>query len=207
VLDIGANYGEYTWLLARLVGPKGRVYAFEPYPETAHALAWGTRIFGLKHVSVVPQAVGLRTGTVRLGLPISESTHGLIHGQIHVDPNSEGTGPCVPVTSIDAFCQRQAVDQVALIKIDVEGYELNVLKGASHTIAECNPWIICEIEERWCSRYGFSADSVFRCISELAPYDTYVTDAHYDLVPVPGLVVGRNNYVFGPREGQFPLER
>jgi FkbM family methyltransferase len=192
----------YTWLLARLVGPQGRVYAFEPYPDAAHALALGLRIFGFKNVNIIPEAVGNYTGTVRLDLPTSESG-GVIHGLIHVQENPEGQGPCVPITSIDDFSQKRSVEEVALIKIDVEGYELNVLKGAACTIARCKPWIICEIEPQWCSRYGFAPEHVYRYVSELGPYATYVTDAQYNLIGVQGLVPGINNYVFAPLEGRY----
>ena len=122
-LDVGANVGAYALLLGQWVRPGGRVYAFEP---AAQAFAGLSRHVALNGVdgTVVPFAAAAAAATGRAAFAVDG-----ISGA-----NRLGGGrTMVETVTIDDFCAREGV-RPAVIKIDVEGAELDVLRGARETI-------------------------------------------------------------------------
>src|SRR5438045_1596543 len=73
VLDIGANFGLYTYAMARAVGAAGRVYSFEPVPFTHRTLATVLRLLHVKNATVVPKGCSDTAGTVRFTVPLQEA--------------------------------------------------------------------------------------------------------------------------------------
>jgi FkbM family methyltransferase len=126
--DVGANVGAYALLLGHAVGAAGRVYAFEPSPVAFAGLREHIRLNRLAdRVTAVHCAVGAEVATLPF---IVASTAG--EGRLAPDARLDGALQ-VPVTTIDAFCERERVTP-DFIKIDVEGAELDVLRGARETI-------------------------------------------------------------------------
>ena len=127
--DIGANVGAYALLLGQWVGATGSVHAFEPAPETFEGLIKHIELNGLREI-VHP---------VRAAVGASSSTSALLvcgtHGESRLAGASDGADItiAVPVTTIDEYCGRHRLTP-AFIKIDVEGAELDVLRGARETI-------------------------------------------------------------------------
>lgn len=131
VVDIGAGIGTYTRLLSRLVGTGGSVYAFEPSPINYARLE--TSSAGLENVSTIQAAVGDRTGTAGLYLSdlanVDHRTYDSKEGRRRID---------ISVVRLDDyFPPGQRID---FIKIDVQGYELSVLRGAQRVFRE-NPGV------------------------------------------------------------------
>jgi FkbM family methyltransferase len=127
VVDIGANRGQYTILLSKLVGQKGKVYAFEPDPRSFLILKHRTR--KLKNVIIERRAVGNKKSKVKFYLDKS-LTVSTIHKDAVISPIA-----CIEVDMIcldDYFCNFK--DDIALIKIDVEGSEPLVLEGMKNLI-------------------------------------------------------------------------
>jgi FkbM family methyltransferase len=128
VLDIGANLGGYTVLLAQWTGPAGRVHAFEPAPGARKGLMRHLALNGIAdHVVVHPEALSAGAGRARFRAVGIQGDNRLV---------SDGTADGIDVntTSIDDFCLAHAV-RPGFIKLDVEGAELDVLRGARATIA------------------------------------------------------------------------
>ena len=127
--DIGANVGSYTLLLAQWVGREGHVYAFEPSATPFEGLRRHVDINGVSAVATpIASAVGATTGTLPF---VVASTP----GESRLAPaHGSAAATAVPVTTIDAFCARHGVTP-DFIKVDVEGSELDVLRGARQTIA------------------------------------------------------------------------
>jgi FkbM family methyltransferase len=136
-LDVGANVGAYSVLLGQWVGPGGRVYAFEPSPETFAGLSRHLALNGLAG-TVVPVAAAVSRSNGRATL-----SGGGLSGGNRLDPG--GSGPAVETVSIDAFCAREAIVP-SFIKIDVEGAELDVLRGARDTIRRAGPGLALFVE-------------------------------------------------------------
>jgi FkbM family methyltransferase len=127
-LDIGANVGAYTVLLAQWVGKSGRVYAFEPAGPAFHGLVRHVAL-NVQDDVVRPLAVAVSdhegNGTLIVAATAGESRLAGVRDQ--------SSAVTVPVTTIDRFCTREDI-QPSFIKIDVEGEELAVLRGARETI-------------------------------------------------------------------------
>lgn len=138
VLDIGANLGAYTLAFGQWVGPSGRVYAFEPAPDARAGLERHVSLNALDDRIVIrPEAVSAAPGTARF-LASGAS------GSNRIAPGDPG-GDVVATTSVDAFCAPLGL-KPDVIKIDVEGAELDVLKGARATIASAGPGLRLYVE-------------------------------------------------------------
>ena len=128
VLDIGAHVGYYTLLSAVLAGPSGRVVAFEPSPANAAFLRRHVALNRLGQVSVEEAAVSDRAGTARFG-------SGSGSGTGHLAEKGEIT---VRTLTVDGLCAEHGLTPTA-VKIDVEGAEAAVLRGARETLARARP--------------------------------------------------------------------
>jgi FkbM family methyltransferase len=146
-IDVGANHGVYSYALARL---GLHVEAFEPQPWCGHTLeAWARG-------RVVVHQAGLSDveGTLTLHLPVVNGTRFTGYATFgEIEGESEAIE--VPVRRLDDF----AFSDVSFIKIDVEGHEAQVLRGAQATIEKSKPTLLVEIEERHLS--SGSIDEVF----------------------------------------------
>jgi FkbM family methyltransferase len=139
-LDIGAHIGTYTYKLSKLVGPNGRVYAFEPQPRSFSYLAGVFR--NKKNVYLINSAVSDACGKVQFWVPIrnNHSTYGNAGGTMR--ERHEGYEELlVDSLQLDSF----DFPVVSFIKIDTEGNELKVLKGARKLIAKDLPVVMIEI--------------------------------------------------------------
>ena len=125
--DIGAHLGYFTLLSAIQVGYEGHVYAFEPLPQNIAHIQKHLRNNRLNsHCTVVPMAVSSTSGAAKLHWTGNESTPSLI-------PNGDGNFLTVRTITLDEFCEKR--HQPSLVKIDVEGAEIEVLKGATYLLS------------------------------------------------------------------------
>ena len=144
-LDIGANVGLYTYALARWFT---RVEAFEPLPESAAVI----EAYGAPNVRVHRVALSARRGTGVLHVPLEG---GRTNSQrASFASGVEGKAVEVPLETVDHF----EFENVSFMKIDVEGHELEVLKGAVQTLAAHRPVLLVEIERR---HLDFPMENVF----------------------------------------------
>lgn len=129
VLDVGAEDGGTSILFAGQVGMQGRVFAFEPDPVNEKALRLLFR--SRPTIILVPLALGDRVDEVRW---VSDAG-----GLSHVARPGEEGGTSVAVTSVDHFVREQKLARVDLIKMDTEGYEVPILRGAAETLRTFKP--------------------------------------------------------------------
>ena len=129
--DVGSHVGYYTCRMAKLYR---HVYAFEPNPETRENLQRNISLNNLDNVTVYPYALGDKEEVKKLHMASASST--LLDGY-----PSWGTVD-VEVKRMDTL-----IDTVDVVKIDVEGYELNVLRGMKRIIDTCKPSLVIEHHE------------------------------------------------------------
>jgi len=138
IVDIGANIGYLTMLLASLVTPSGLVVAVEPNPENIKLLEASRRVNGFDQILVVQAAAGAQTGLLALNVSYSNG----MTGELPSDPDAIFASRPVPCFALDAILPEDR--PINLVKIDTEGAELNVLLGLSRTIDRDHPVIISE---------------------------------------------------------------
>jgi FkbM family methyltransferase len=148
-VDVGANIGTTTLAAAHAVGPAGRVIAFEPHPETFRNLSASVTLNPelACRISLIDSAIGDALGTTCISdLPEDDINH--------IDPE----GIPVAMTTLDhALADLAHID---LIKIDVEGYEKNVLAGARETLAKTDAVYFENCETNF-AQFGYSSDDLF----------------------------------------------
>ncbi len=142
--DVGANVGFFTLVGARLVGPSGRVVAFEPVPWCASAVGRNIELNDFDHAQIRAEAVGAQDASARLLVVGEASWSHLESTGRHADVREEID---VRVVSIDSLVARGEIPPPDVLKIDTEGAELQAIEGARATIAEHRPAIVCELHD------------------------------------------------------------
>jgi len=143
VCDIGANKGSFVYWLSRWCRD-GRVIAFEPQPDLAGGLADVCRTLRLRNVTVEAKAVFSHSGRQDLFVPLGHQP-GASLTHVAVEAESFAT-LSVPLVSLDDYFA--AADKIALLKIDVEGAEFGVFKGAERILRQHAPLLVFECENR-----------------------------------------------------------
>lgn len=137
VVDCGANIGNHTLFFAGVMGR--HTFAIEPMQRNRTILTTVLRSNDLEdHVTVCPVAVGDKQGEVSIGLPSASNP-----GNFRISEDGAGS-ETVPVTTLDELLLQEA-ERVALLKLDLEGYEIPALKGGLGLIARDRPLIVAEL--------------------------------------------------------------
>lgn len=174
-LDVGAHIGYYTLLASRLVGTRGHVYAFEPSPGVYSALRANLALNDAANVTAHNVAAGEAEGTAVLreapgGNSGNSSVSPCFLESPHAAPAEEYTGVEVQVRTVESLVPPDEVGRVRMIKVDVEGYEIEALRGLESILAACGPVsLIVELSPEWsredpaafienlCRRHGLAA--------------------------------------------------
>ncbi len=145
VYDIGANIGFFTLISARLVGPTGRVLAFEPVPENAAAIRRNAQVNRFRNVEVIERAVAGAPG--RGDLLCTEHCGGATLAATGIVPPDVTCSRAVDLVSVDDLVGRIEIPPPSLVKIDVEGAELAVLAGMKRTAETYAPILLYEVDD------------------------------------------------------------
>lgn len=150
MLDVGAHVGYYSRRYAKTIGPNGRIFAFEPHPRTFATLQ--KNIASCHNVTAVQMALAENPGTAVLHDYLMMSASGSLHydedlaqqqqAQVHQTDIAPRIGQAfqpqtfsVQTLPGDSFLQQQGIEQVDVIKMDIEGAEIGALRGLRQTIA------------------------------------------------------------------------
>lgn len=158
-LDIGANHGWYTLLMAEVVGAEGTILAFEPCPPLGDALVHNLELNGN------PAQIGIQR--IALGAEKGELTINVFRGLPHGHASTSTLGRddyesfTVPAETLDSVVPERAP---ALIKIDVEGAEQLVFEGAASTLSS-SPMVLLEVNYETSSAFGYSPSDLLRTLA------------------------------------------
>ncbi len=162
VMDIGCNIGATLLPLAAATNPGGKTYGFEPDPENFAACAANIELNGLTGIELVPLALGDRRGTAALRKVASRNpaANRLV--------NETRPGDImVRTVTLDEFVAERGLHRLDLIKIDVEGYELNVCRGAAATLRRFKPTLFVEVLDQHLRSQGASAEELLEFLRGL----------------------------------------
>jgi len=155
VLDIGANVGLISLLAAKKVGRSGKVYAFEPVPEIFARLQENIALSGFDNIEPVPLALSSQKGTAMIYIAHAASSLFRRVSNEFVE---------VPTERLDDFVEREGIERVDAIKLDVEGAELHVIHGADKTILRFKPIMMVEINPDTLKAAGTTPQELFDAI-------------------------------------------
>jgi len=165
-IDVGANAGIYTQVMAHSVGDEGRIYAFEPSPKTYKILERNLAKFSNTILS--NSAVGSSNGTANFYVTYQSGLSGLGDTGRGTVLHTEN----VPLIRLDDYLKEKQIRKVDFLKIDVEGFEGDVLRGAENLLRQCSPVIMVELDKKNFAAHGFSRKEVFYFMSNLG-YEAY----------------------------------
>jgi len=195
-IDAGANLGVYTAIAGKLVGPQGKVYAFEPSEREWRRAMKTVKANKLANVELHRAALADRDASVTLTVcdamcaaynSLGSVTHGSAVGHVsHVEQ--------VPCRSLDSFISEKSLKNVDVVKIDVEGSEELVLRGGRKLFSSAGaPIVLCELSDWTAPGLGSSAERVWDL---LASYG-------YAIYAISG---DATNYELSPCERQSRIE-
>ena len=167
VFDVGANIGYYSLIVAGLVGVDGRVHAFEPTPALAERIRLNRALNALTHITVNQVAVADASGTASLHISLEDPEANSLF-QMEAGTNQIS----VPTTTLDTYAADAALARIDFIKIDCEGSELNVLRGATSLLNENGPILLVECNAASLAACGASVSDLCFFLRE-ASYECY----------------------------------
>lgn len=162
-VDVGANIGALALCASDVVGERGTVYAIEAHPRTFGFLAENVSLNGRRNVRCCNVAVGEQPGTVFMSdLESDDQNHVLPEGRV-----------AVKLMPLDDLLQGGMA--VALLKIDVEGYELPVLRGGGRLLQGTRA-VVFEVWENHTRKYGYEVQEILKLLSE-SGFEVFSVDA------------------------------
>jgi FkbM family methyltransferase len=169
IIDVGANIGATALNLAKQHSTK-MVIGFEPDGGNFAKAQANIRLNNLNNIRLLKRGLGSRSALVRL-YKVNPENQGM--NRILTDDAADFDFEEIQVQTLDDFVREEQLD-VDLIKIDVEGYELNVLRGAVETINRCRPKLFIELDDENLKAHGDSAAELVR----------FLTGLHYKVKPI-----------------------
>lgn len=175
-VDVGANIGWYTILAAKLVGPEGKVYAFEPEPENFKFLKRNVELNGLKNVVLEQKALSNEVGTLKMYLhEENQGRHSiaLVHDEKRFIE--------VEAFPFDEYVKGKDL-QIDFMKIDTEGAEGFILDGMKETLsAQSELKLIMEFSEKRLAETGYEAKEIFANLTGLG-FEAFAIDEFQKIV-------------------------
>lgn len=207
-VDVGANKGAYLYWLRKAVGSRGKLFAYEPQPRLAQYLRSVCSGMKWRNVSVRQCAISDSAGTQTLHVPGAGESPGASLEDAVLAASTGRSYQC-RVDTLDS--QLEGVGRIAFLKVDVEGHELCVFRGAEKVLGGSAPVILFECEQRHLTKH--SMEDVFAFLSGLGYVGSFFT--RKSLLPLsefdPSLHQKRdsqrfwdapdycNNFLFRPR--------
>ena len=185
-VDAGASYGAYTVTAARLLGASGLVLSFEPASEAYSILVHNIDLNGFTRVRAIRAALSDRHGEAELLLHPDSSRNSLA-----TQEGSSGTSENVVVTTLDRVFEQEGIDRVDFLKLDVEGAEGLVLRGARALLERSQPIVLFEVNPQATEGLGLAVSAPWDYLRHLG-YDFFTVDAASSLRRLDEPIAGGN---------------
>ncbi len=162
IYDIGANIGLYS-ILAAILNPETKVFAFEPEEHNFSALVRNIELNNLNNCHPIQIALGDTDGPI--GFTFQDGGPGVGGHRVSYGNSADSTNMQMAVSTVDKLVNQRRVPPPDLIKIDVEGYEFHVLRGMTGILTDVKPVILLELHEGFLINYGESAGELNKFMS------------------------------------------
>lgn len=191
VFDVGANIGELSLNFAKRT--TGKVYSFEPDPLIASKLKRNLDLNSFTNVILNQVGFGSESGRFSMSAEVNNNKG----GNRIIASGAPASAAKVTIQKMDDFVDDLQIEQLDLIKIDVEGFELKVLEGGATTIEKFRPKLFIEVNDRNLRQQGNSPEQLISFVRNYYStlrfaYPGYVTDrlpdlnnCHFDLIALP----------------------
>lgn len=193
VIDIGANIGALTLKFAKKVGLPGKVFSFEPSPVNYKRAAKNISLNDFTNITLINQGLGNEKSTALL-YNVNPNNRGMLRilqdgGQFDRFETEE-----VEIDTLDASMERFSIPRPEFIKIDVEGFEYKVLKGARNTLNRCKPVLFIELDDNNLQEQKSTAKEVVRFLKQMGyqivntetkeeiDENSHVANCHFDIL-------------------------
>jgi len=177
-IDAGANVGIYTLAAGTIVGEAGRVLAYEPSAQSFPLLEKNIALNGLTNVRAFPAALAQKNGRTWLHRGPNPTLNSL--GK---DPSWKEDGEEIVTKTLDQALHQTGIDRVDVIKMDVQGAEELVLRGAFNTLLSAHPVIIFEVWPEGATLLGLSPNGAWELL-ESEGYQFFATGPGGTLSPI-----------------------
>lgn len=208
-IDVGANGADWTHHLSQSIGPNGIVLAFEADPYYALATRLAIKFLGLKNVLFFP--FGLSDSAKSAYLKVVHANGVRMSGEGHIQrdaTSNDATVQEIELRTLDSMIDEcPKLLETRLFKIDVEGFELFVLRGASRILSEARPIVILEVGNY--DRFGYDEEDIVNVFRELK-YSWFTAVNAVRIEPTDGSLQHPNaasvNRIFVPDEKLNEIE-
>ena len=192
IIDVGTNIGETLLNFAKL-NPNGKNIGFEPVPFLFEQARKHIDINNFSNVILENSALSDNAGSLVFNYGDENNSGGIF---LTGETSNKDSSKTVTAETLDNYIERRGVKNISLIKIDVEGFEMNVLKGAAQTLKNHKPALFVEINDGFLHRQGGSAKELFEFLQSFGYSINYaenmqpllITDnfesKHFDIVCV-----------------------
>jgi FkbM family methyltransferase len=195
IIDVGANIGWYAIQLSRIAGEATRVFCFEPVPSTRARLARNVELNGLEQrIRIFDFGLGDKAGTVEFFLPAISGSVAASARNLH--PEEQTVRLSVRLEPLDDVAAREQIERVDLIKCDVEGAELQVLRGARRIIERDNPVIFLEMLRKWSRHFDYHPNDIIQLLRQSGYRCWAVGDGPVREIDAVGEDTRETNYLF-----------
>ncbi|MFN8153653.1 MAG: FkbM family methyltransferase [Bacteroidia bacterium] len=185
ILDVGGNIGETAMNFARLTGEQGWVISFEPVPDTFRKFQVNAQLNEFANLKVEQMALSDKNETLYFDPATYNNS-----GGIYMRKETQDLSYSAQAVTLDDFVHDRQLSGIDFVKIDVEGFEFNVLKGAVNTLRKMTPVLFVEINDHNLQRQNSSSTMIFDLLAECG-YRIYCEgreissppdNTHYDIV-------------------------
>lgn len=169
-IDVGSNIGLMSLAASQFVGENGTVYAFEPHPDTFSILQANLLLNSSTNIMHYNIALGMRNGKARIysNMYFNRGSASLIKNM-----QNEQEGKEVAIMSLDDFIIEKGIKNIRMLKVDVEGWELEVFKGASQLLSGENAPIVCFEYSKGHALQNGQLSDLYKFIQSVNDYKLY----------------------------------
>jgi FkbM family methyltransferase len=168
IIDVGAHAGQFTKLFSALV-PEGHVYAFEPGGYASSILKKVIRLHRLKNVTHVNKGLGKQHKKENLNIPLKQSGS-LGFGLSHIGNNTQDVratiSEIIEIIMLDTFAENENLEKINFIKVDIEGWEMQLLLGAKSIIQKWHPILTLEVNRLLMERAEDTPEQLWKFLSD-----------------------------------------